>query len=93
MVNVVSGVPQGSVLGSLLFLLNTSELFSILENKLIDYANGSTLMPVNRRKLNAKETIAHDEVSDGAMARKILKKIIDLSARIELILSILLPRP
>ena len=38
LVNVVSGVPQSSVLGSLLFLLYTSELFSILENKLIGYA-------------------------------------------------------
>ena len=46
LVNVVSGVLQGSVLGPLLFLLYTSELFSILENKLIDYADDSTLMAV-----------------------------------------------
>ena len=46
LVNVVSGVLQGSVLGQLLFLLYTSELFFILENKLIGYANHSTLMAV-----------------------------------------------
>ena len=39
-------MPQGSVLGPLLFLLNTSELFSILENKLIGYADDSTPMAV-----------------------------------------------
>ena len=42
----VSGVPQGSSLGPLLFLLCTSELFSMLENKLIGYADDSTLMAV-----------------------------------------------
>ena len=42
LVNVVSGVPQVSVLGPLLYLLHTSELFSILENKLIGHANDST---------------------------------------------------
>ena len=46
LVNVVSEVPQGSIFGLLLFLLYSSELFSILENKLIGYADDSTLMAV-----------------------------------------------
>ena len=45
-VNVVSGVPQESVLGSQLLLLYTAELFSIVENKLYCYADDSTLVAV-----------------------------------------------
>ena len=46
LLKVVSGVPQDSVLGQSLFPLYTLELFSILENKLIGYADDSTLMAV-----------------------------------------------
>ena len=46
LVNVVSGVPHGSVLGQLLFLLYTAELFSVVENKLYGYADDSTLVAV-----------------------------------------------
>ena len=46
LVNVVSGVPQGIVFGPLFVLLYTSELFSILENKLIGYADDYTLIAV-----------------------------------------------
>ena len=44
--NVVSGVPQGSVLGQQLFFLSTAEFFSIVENKLCGYADDSTLVAV-----------------------------------------------
>ena len=46
LVDVVSGVPHGSVLGMLLLLRYTSMLFTILENQLIGYADDSTLITV-----------------------------------------------
>ena len=47
----------------------------------------------SRRKLNAKKTLAHDDVTHGAMAHKIFIKINDVATRIKLTLSILTPRP
>ena len=44
LVNVVSGVAQGSVFGPQLFLLYTAELFSVVENRLYGYADDSTLV-------------------------------------------------
>ena len=41
-----SGMPQGSVLGPQLFLMYTTKLFSIVENKLYGYADDSTLVAV-----------------------------------------------
>ena len=46
LVSVVSEVPQGSVLGQLLFLLYTTDLFFILENKMIGYTDDSNLVAV-----------------------------------------------
>ena len=40
---VVSGVPQGSVLGPLLFILFTADMWNNLENKIISYADDTTL--------------------------------------------------
>ena len=62
-VNVVSGMPQGSVLGTLLFLLYMSELFYILENKLVGYADDSTLM-ANVPSPGVRVAVAESLISD-----------------------------
>ena len=46
LVNVVSWLPHGNVLGRQLFLFYTAELFSILENKLFGYVDDYTLVAV-----------------------------------------------
>ena len=51
-VNVVSGVPQGSVLELLLFILYTCELFHIVRNHIVRYANDTTIYAVIPRPLS-----------------------------------------
>ena len=46
---IVSGVPQESVLDPLLFILYTSEVFELVENRLYAYADDSTLLAVVRK--------------------------------------------
>ena len=63
LVNMVSGVPQGSVLGPQLFLLYTAELFSIVEKKLYGYAEDSTLVavvPSPGERVAVSESMNHD---------------------------------
>ena len=43
-IDVVSGVPQGSVLGPLLFLLCIADLPGLLQNVVAGYADDSTLL-------------------------------------------------
>ena len=63
LVNVVPGVLPGNVLSQLLFLLYTSELYSIPENKLIVYAGDSNLMavlPSPSVRVPVTESLIHD---------------------------------
>ena len=45
---IISGMLQGIVLGSLLFILYTSEMFELVGNRLYAYADDSTLLAVHK---------------------------------------------
>ena len=46
---IISGMPQGSVLGTLLFILYTGDIFELVENRLYAYADDSTFLAVVRK--------------------------------------------
>ena len=46
---IVSGLKQGSVLGSPPFIIYTREIFHLVENRLFAYADDSTLLAVVRK--------------------------------------------
>ena len=55
---IVSGVLQGTVLGPLLCILYTSKMFELVENRLYDYADDSTLLTVIRKTANTPAVAA-----------------------------------
>ena len=55
---IISGVPQGRVLGSLLCILYTSEMFDLVENRLFAYADDYTLLAVVRKPADRPAVIA-----------------------------------
>ena len=62
-VDIVSGVPQGSVLGPILFVIYTADLFEVVENRLVNYADDSTLYAIVKRpssRLSVAESLNRD---------------------------------
>ena len=62
-VDIVSGVPQGSVLGPILFVIYTADLFEVVENRLANYADDSTLYAIVKRsssRLSVAESLNRD---------------------------------
>ena len=49
LIPIVSGVPQGSVLGPLLFIIYTSEMFELVEHRPYAYADDSTFLAIVRK--------------------------------------------
>ena len=55
--DVVFGVPKGSVLGAILFAIHTADLFDVFENKLVNYADDSTQFSICKKPFD-RDTVS-----------------------------------
>ena len=55
---IISGMLQGSVLGPLIFILYTNEMFELVENRLFAYADDSTLLAVVHKPADRPAVVA-----------------------------------
>ena len=77
-VDVVSGVSQGSVLGPLLFILFTSELFLNVGNHITGHADDTTIYAVISRPLSyaqVMESLNHDLAAINSWCLKWHKRL------------------
>jgi hypothetical protein len=61
--DVVSGVPQGSVLGPLHFILFTADMYNVVANHLVGYADDATLIAICERpndRANVSDSLLGD---------------------------------
>lgn len=57
---VTCGVPQGSILGPLLFLIYVNDMSAAIKNKLLLYADDSAILVSAKNKHDIENTLCHD---------------------------------
>ena len=58
--NVTCGVPQGSILGPLLFLIYVNDMAGVLDNKLLLYADDSAILVSGKSKYDIERLLTRD---------------------------------